>query len=184
MLTVEFLGPPGVGKTTTFRALRCGSPAIAPIHVGMPDLLADWPAEALHRGDVMHRYATYRAARADPRKAVAVLDEHLWQAGLSLWCVVRNDRIVARYFRSLPPAGGVVVMALQADELVSRHLARQGRTRRPDDAVALLAVCGLAVEVLSTRGLPYLEIDASEPAADNARQVEQFVEKLRDQLRQ
>jgi hypothetical protein len=189
MHRVELIGPPGVGKTTIFRAacdvrVRPGVPFWRTQEFQARGFYSGWSEFQALIGEayagcpeddnihIRRRDATFDALRMARKITAAkgddlvLCDESLCQRGLSL-ALSRpgSSEWVCKYFDNVPLPSAVVVLTAPREVIEARNAERGengGRDRSADNA-ATLAACAIAVTQLCGRGADIVEIDATPP---------------------
>lgn len=184
----EFFGPPGVGKSTTFRALFGQVSLATCTTLGSADSLTDpdWIAFRDHAGAAFRRAMEHNPKGASWRwqnfqrkfaqaigaagsRRLVLLDDLLLQRGQSLAAAEGHDVDIERFYQLVPPPTLTVVLRADAETIRARnkHRAAKGGSDLSTESERALEVVNLAMPILQARGFRLLELDAMQPVSAN-----------------
>lgn len=198
------MGPPGIGKSTIFRAACNARNSLEPEFYRREEIrrrnpnsglwaefgdfiervYARLPAEHIHqRRLVVTRSALSRARKMEgaPGGALALVDQGLCQRGLSLWLSCSGSVVAETYFEIMPVPAAVFHFVADAEIVRSRNAARAvgGGADRSNDVEACYTASLAAVAALKRRGVAVIDIDAECPVGENVRHIFDAVRALR-----
>ena len=191
---IEFFGPPGVGKSTTRRALATlrsmATPAPLPgWRATMPeswDPFYEHAEAAFQRAMRRNREAAEprwwsfqrhmaRVVGAHRRPELVLLDDGLAQRGQSLAAADGLPADILRYYELMPRPQLLVVLTADADTILRRNRKRAlehgAHYDLSDERYRALDVVALALPILQRRGFNVLHLSALKPAEENARAI-------------
>jgi hypothetical protein len=99
----------------------------------------------------------------------------LGQRGLGFgWRIgPKSDEGIARYYEIMPVSAGIVYLSCDPETLKRRNVARGKDRSHMIDPIT--RPCEIAADVLSSRGVPFLGIDTTQPIEESRAQLRDFV---------
>lgn len=187
------MGPPGIGKTTVFRAACDARNASNPEFSVRNDIrrrmlrsplwsefawFVDRVYAEVPSGDPVHqrRLALTKSALDRARKIAAaegngavLIDQSLCQRGLSLWLSCESHAVAETYFHLMPAPAAVFYFVAMPQTVKRRNVerSRSGGTDRSGDAGACRSATRTAAAVLEKRGVAVIEINADRPVGES-----------------